>query len=185
MTQLDLYPILAEDARQQFDSEGHVAVQGLFDAAQAGAVLAELNARVFRHHPGGPGEQITPLKGMPSSDRGTAFDALFERISDGAATLGESLEPELGWGINAQLLRMEAGGRGRVHTDCPMLGDVTAIANLEGSSSFRVINIGQYRLETGDAVFIRGQEMWHQGLADQGVARTGLAVARIALQKPK
>ncbi len=184
MTRLDLYPSLAEDARQQFDGEGHVAVQGLFDAAEAQAVLAEVSARPFRDHAGGAGERITTLKSMLTSGRETAFDRLFAKLSDGAAALGTTLEPGNGWGINAQLLRMTAGGRGRVHRDCPMLGDVTAIANLEGRSSFRVINIGHYVLETGDTAFIRGREMWHQGVADQGVARTGLAVARIALRKP-
>ena len=180
MTQLDLYPVLAEDARQQFDREGHVAVQGLFDIAEAQAVLSEISSKPLKHHLGGPGEQITTLRSMPTRDRNTAFDGLFERISDGAGILGKTLEPGSGWGINAQLIRMIAGAKGRVHTDCPTLGDVTAIANLDGSSSFRVIDVGQYRLDPGDVVFIRGHEMRHQGVADLGVARVGLAVARMA-----
>lgn len=176
--QAELFPEIGGAAARHFGELGHSAVHRLFGEAEAEAALDQLGQRLLRYHllRGTQVEAVT-LGQLPTASRDTAFDHIFNLINGAAHELGSAFEVDGGYQAQAQLLYARPGAHGRRHLDdrCQL----TAITNLKGNSSLWVDGDLTYQLSVGDVVFIRGQELVHQGLATGSQPRTGLVIGKV------
>lgn len=147
-----------EIASAQFESLGHVSVEGLFDPGLLEATLEDIRelSSPERTHNEGRRENVTQLR-SPDPEKQTSLYAILQRAREGAAMLGGSLS--LGRGCQLDLLQMDKRTEGVTWgRNKNLVGGVVAHIALEGTF-FYTMTTGKisegidYRMEPGHIVF--------------------------------
>ncbi len=175
-----------EAARELFDNRGHVAISGLFAATQASQALAEhhrLFGKTFSGHAGATANARSPAA---IAEADLAIGDIYRSIISGAENLGHDLRGTEGYKPRIQVVTLVKGNQGRRHTDADVLGDLTAVTNLEGRSRLEFWDPddpsdmqaeGAYLIEPGVVAFMKGKEVPHRGVNESDGLRTGLVVS--------